>query len=250
MKRVVLIFFLIYSGFTYSQIVKTRGTLTKRAGVFYFAYGIVISEPSHLWSFISFSDFELNCLATDTSLFFNSNGEQFRYKINHLKNFYTITIDSLEDQNLEQIDFKDDEYSIIFYNDGMALDRFQYFISNNFIRGSRQIDNAVYGANKIFLYKTDSLFNKKIRADIIEIIKKLPAKGYSSEDYQNNNGKSVDDGIEIGLKINYQNKIYNYEFQMYYNESVDQLMKDINTIVNNDDFTLVHAIKDFYENDY
>jgi len=246
MKKIVLISLLSLSVTSYAQLVNIEGDLVKSNDDFVFAEGgIVISEPSQCWNLTS-SHFTIKCFSTDTALHFFYEGKQFRYKISTAKNFYKIYYESSIDPNLSFINQKSNEFFLRIMGAGLCASFNEYFITNNKIIQLREDENTK-GGRRYLIYEIDTAFEKVISQNIINIINNLPAEDYNSGDYIGNLGYSVDDGYEIILRITYENKYYKYSFQEYYDEGVDKLIENINTIVKDNHLKGYHGIPESYK---
>jgi len=188
--------------------------------------GLVVAEPSNNWTFIrSLARFNMECNETDTMLTFHLFDRIFNYKINAVDSYYKIEIDTTHFYSNKLID-DNEEFQIIISDVSLPMAITDYYLINN--KGIWVSDqNVIRDSITSTYYPVDTKLIESIKDNIDVIVTSIVP-----ENYYNNN---VDDGQEILISILYKGGLFEYTFQMYYNDLINNLIASINSKVKESD---------------
>jgi hypothetical protein len=186
--------------------------------------GLVLAEPSKKWSIITaMARFNIECNKTDTMLTFHLYDRIFNYKINSADSLLKIEIDASHSNSERHID-SNEEFQVIISDVSLPIAFTDYYFINN---TGIWVQTRVRDSISRTYYPIESTDLKLIKDNIGVIVDSI-----APTDYHNNN---VDDGQEIEISILYKGKLFEYTFQMYYNDLINNLLVSINSIVKESD---------------
>lgn len=208
---------MITSSFSQSRIVK--GMIVSKENQ-RFVGGLVVAEPSQKWTAITaIPVFKLRCQKSDTSMLIKLCNRHYRVPLDKSNRFHEVKVDSLPVLPMDSSSF---QIVINVIPLPTVVNATSYFISPNGIYWSQMRFNHKDSLETDF-FKTAAQFNKKIRNKAEKIVEMVASKEYY-------NPKS-DDGQEIEIKIWIHNHLYEYVFQLYYLEPINELIKSVNTLL-------------------
>jgi hypothetical protein len=225
MRQTVLLVLLFICMTSYSQNRIVKGRLISPTD-YKLSGGLVEAEPSMNWAFIgSLAKFNIECNETDTALTFHLFNRTFNHKINTTDSYYKIEIDTIHSDSIRPLD-NNEGFQLIISEIGLPmLISDHYFINNKGMWVSDQ--NMTKDSISSTYYPVDTAFIESIKENI-EVI----TDSIVPESYYNNN---VDDGQQIIISILYKGELFEYTFQMYYNDLVNNLIVNINSKVKESD---------------
>lgn len=185
-----------------------------------FVGGLVVAEPSQNWTAITtIPVFKLRCQKSDTSMLIKLYNRHYRVQLSKSNRFHEVKIDSLPALSMDSSCF---QMVINVIPLPTVVNAASYFVSSNGIYWSQVRFNHKDSLETDF-FKTGAQFNKRIRNKAEKIVETFAAKEY--------NNPTCDDGQEIEIKIWVHNHLYEYVFQLYYLESINDLIKSVNAIM-------------------
>jgi len=225
MRQIVLLVLIFLSLTSYSQNRIVKGRLISPID-YKLSGGLVMAKPSKNWTFIhSMARFKIECHKSDTLLTFHLFDRIINYKINTVDSYYKIEIDTTHSDSDRPID-NNEGFQIIISDVSlpMAITDY-YFINEKGIWVSDQ--NMIRDSISSKYYPVDTEYLESIKDNIDVIVDSI-----ASENYYNNN---FDDGQEIIISILYKGELFEYTFQMYYNDLINNLIANINSKVKESD---------------
>lgn len=225
MKHIVLFLLIFLSLTSYSQNRIVKGKLISPID-FKLSGGLVMAEPSKNWTFIhSMASFKLECHQSDSLLTFHLFDRIINYKINTLDSHYIIEIDTTHSDTNKNKD-NNEGFQIIISDVSLPMAISDYYFINE--KGMWVFDqNMNRDSMSSMHYPVDTEYLESIKKNIDVIVDSIASKKY----YNN----YVDDGQEIIISILYKGELFEYTFQMYYNELINNLVANINSKVKESD---------------
>ncbi len=218
-KYLILGILMLVSIFSFSQSRIVKGMIVSKENQ-RFVGGLVVAEPSQNWTAItSIPVFKLRCQKSDTSMLIKLYNRHYRFLLDKSSRFYEVKVDSLSALPMDSSSFQMVINVVPLPN---AVNIASYFVSSNGIYWSQVRFNHKDSLEMDF-FKTGAQFNKRIRNKAEKIVETVVTKEY--------NNPTSDDGQEIEIKIWVHNHLYEYVFQLYYLESINELIKSVNAIM-------------------
>lgn len=218
-RYLVLAVLMVLAAPSFSQSRIVKGMIVSKENQ-RFVGGLVVAEPSQNWTAITaIPVFKLRCLKSDTSMLIKLYNRHYRVQLSKLNRFHEVKIDSLPALPMDSSCF---QMVINVIPLPTVVNAASYFVSSNGIYWSQVRFNHKDSLEMDF-FKTGVQFNKRIRNKAEKIVETVTAKEY--------NNPTCDDGQEIEIKIWVHNHLYEYVFQLFYLESINDLIKSVNAIM-------------------